>query len=85
MPYSAVFSKEIQHIFKKLRKKDRANYSRLQQTVYKILENPEAGKPLRYDLKNFRRIHVGSFVLLYEVRDEAIFFADYQHHDTVYK
>lgn len=83
MLYRAVFSKEIQGVFRRLRK-DKALYRRLQTAVDKILLNPEFGKPLRYDLKNYRRVHVGSYVLVYEVRDGVVFFVDYQHHDVVY-
>ena len=84
MRYRAVFSKEVTRVLRKL-KKDRVTFQRVQRAIEKILKEPELGKPLRYDLKHHRREPVGSFVLVYEIRGGTIFFADYDHHDRVYK
>ncbi len=85
MRYRAVFSKEVTRALGKLKKKDRPTFRRVERLIEKVLEHPELGKPLRYDLKNHRRESVGSFVLVYEFRGDTILFADYDHHDNVYR
>lgn len=64
--HRAIFSKNIQRVLKILRGKDVSLHRWLHREIEKVLRNPEIGKPLRYDLKNHRRVHVGSFVLVYE-------------------
>lgn len=85
MRYRAVFSKEVKYTLRKLKKKDQATFRRVERAIEKILEHPELGKPLRYDLKHYRREPVGSFVLIYEVRGDTVYFTDYRHHNVVYK
>jgi addiction module RelE/StbE family toxin len=54
--------------------------------IEQILENPYHYKPLRGDHHGSRRVHIGSFVLVYEVReyDKTVLILDYEHHDKVY-
>jgi len=85
MRYSAVFSKEVTHALRKLKKKDRATFRRVERAIEKILEHPELDKPLRYDLKHHRREPVGSFVLVYVLQGDTIFLVDYDHHNRIYK
>ncbi len=55
--------------------------------ILQIAGNPEMGKPLRNVLKGRRRVHVGHFVLLYEVdeKNKRVIFLDFEHHDRAYK
>lgn len=54
--------------------------------VTKILRDPTVGKPLRYDLKGNRRVHIaGPFVLVYEIVNTEIRLLDFDHHDKIYK
>jgi mRNA-degrading endonuclease RelE of RelBE toxin-antitoxin system len=69
-----------------LRYRDDKNFlRRIESQVGKILREPAIGKPLRYTLKNRRRVHVGSFVLVYEFSNGELRFLDFDHHDKVYK
>jgi len=43
------------------------------------------GKPLRNTLRNYRRVHVDPFVLLYEIRMLEVRLMDFDHHDKIYK
>jgi mRNA-degrading endonuclease RelE of RelBE toxin-antitoxin system len=55
--------------------------------IEEIAEDPHAYKPLRFPLPGLRRVHVGSFVLIFSI-DEArktIILEDYEHHDKVYR
>ncbi len=72
---------------KKLKKKDKPLYIRLQKKIVTIINNPLLGKPLRNILKNRRRVHVASFVLTYEIVEiqKEIRFLDFEHHNNVYK
>lgn len=72
---------------KKLKNKDKPLYSRLQRKIIGIIDNPLLGKPLRNVLKNRRRIHIGSFVLIYEIFEtqKEIRFLDFEHHNKAYK
>jgi len=58
----------------------------LERGITKLLRNPELGKPLRHTLRNYRRIHIeGSFVLLYEIKQNEVRLIDFDHHDRIYK
>jgi addiction module RelE/StbE family toxin len=78
---------KVDRTFKKLKKKDSAQFNALSRKVNEILENPQQFKPLRSLMQHMRRVHGGSFVLVYDV-DEArkvVTIRRYEHHDTAYK
>jgi addiction module RelE/StbE family toxin len=78
---------KVDRIFKKLQQKDRAQFEALSRKVREILINPQQFKPLRSPMQHMRRVHVGSFVLVYDT-DEArkvVTIRRYEHHDTVYE
>jgi YafQ family addiction module toxin component len=79
------FSLNFEEILKKLAKKDKKTLKEIERQVFKIINNPLVGKPLRNVLKNYRRIHIGHFVLVYKVDQKDLVFVDYDHHDKVYK
>ncbi len=85
--YSLEVVEKVDRIFKKLRKKDLAQFEALSRKVNEVLENPQQFKPLRSPMQHMRRVHVGSFVLVYDI-DEArkvVTIRRYEHHDTVYR
>lgn len=67
------------------KKKDKSFFLRLIDQTDKIIQNPFLGKPLRYSYKNNRRVHIGSFVLVYEFYNNVLRFIDFDHHDKIYK
>jgi YafQ family addiction module toxin component len=78
---------KVDRIFKKLKKKDSAQFEALSKKISEILDNPQQFKPLRSPMQHMRRVHVGSFVVVYDV-DEArkvVTIRRYEHHDVVYK
>lgn len=79
------FSSEFQKVLKKISKKDKIVIKQIEDQILKIISNPTAGKPLRNVLKNYRRVHIGPFVLVYKITETEIVFMDYDHHDRVYK
>lgn len=82
---NVVFSIEFVKILEKMAKKDKPGVKNIEEQVYKIAANPIIGKPLRNVLKNYRRVHIGSFVLIYKIESDEVTFMDYDHHDRIYK
>ena len=80
-----VYSTEIERILISWKKKDKAVFEQVHDAIGKILRKPFVGKPLRYAMKNRRRVHIGSFVLVYEFHNGDLRFLDFDHHDRVYK
>jgi len=80
-----IFSLEFKKILEKMTKKDKSGLKKIESQVYKIISNPLIGKPLRNVMKNYRRVHIESFVLVYKIENEEITFMDYDHHDRIYK
>ena len=78
---------KVDQIFKKLQKKDATQFEALTRKVSEILENPHQFKPLKNPMQHMRRVHVGSFVMVYDI-DEVrmvVTVRRYEHHDNVYK
>jgi YafQ family addiction module toxin component len=85
--YSLEVVQSVDKIFKRLQRKDAVQFEAISKKVNEILEDPHQFKPLRTPMQHMRRVHVGSFVLIYDV-DEArrvVTVRRYEHHDTVYK
>lgn len=80
-----VYAPEFERALIKLSRKDRELFEKLTGQMEKILRIPYIGKPLRYSLKNRRRVHVGSFVSVYEFHKGELRFIDFDHHDKIYK
>lgn len=87
MTYKVIAHPRVRKEFKKLYKKDKVRYAYLKKRITILAEKPEVGKPLRNVLKGKWRIHIGSFVLIYEIDEKhnRIMLLDFEHHDNVYK
>lgn len=89
MPRSYKTSKNFDRILAKLQKKDKQLYENLLNKMNEILNNSdiEHYKNLRYDLKEFKRAHIGHFVLVFKFDklNNVILFSDFDHHDNIYK
>ena len=85
--YSLEVVEKVDRVFKKLRKKDLGQFEALSRKLNEILENPQKFKPLRSPMQHMRRVHVGSFVLVYDIDEtkKIVTLRRYEHHDTVYK
>lgn len=82
---SIVHSAPFEVALKRLKKKDSELFKQVNNQILKIIREPNVGKPLRYSLKNRRRLHVGSFIIVYEFLGGELRFIDFDHHDKIYK
>jgi YafQ family addiction module toxin component len=73
----------------KLSKRDKPIYKAVIGKIDEILncEDPGHYKNLAYDMKDFKRVHIGSFILVFKVDNEnkLIIFEDFKHHDDMYR
>ncbi len=86
--YLAVYTENITKKIIKLKNKDPKHYKILLRKIYKIRANPEHEyKNLHYNMKGQKRVHIGHFVLTFEIDydKKAILFDDYDHHDRIYE
>ncbi|MFH1636848.1 MAG: type II toxin-antitoxin system RelE/ParE family toxin [Candidatus Woesearchaeota archaeon] len=82
-------SEKLKKILKKIFKKDKVRYEAALRKINEILnsEDPDHYKNLRYNMKEFKRVHIDShFVLIFKINktEKTIKFYDLQHHDTIY-
>ncbi len=85
--YSLEVVEKVDKIFSKLQKKDPVQFEVLAKKVSEILQNPYQFKPLKAPMQQMRRVHVGSFVLVYDINEvrKVVTIRRYEHHDFVYK
>jgi len=53
--------------------------------INKIINNPNVGKPLRYNLKGERTIYVKPYRLTYAVEGDKLYLLKFKHRKHVYK
>lgn len=85
--YNLEVRESVDRIFSKLAKKDRVSFEYVNKKIKEILENPQHFKPLRAPMQNYRRVHIGNFVLIYSIEEnrKTVIIEKYEHHDDVYK
>jgi YafQ family addiction module toxin component len=79
--------KHVDEIFKKLTKKNPKQMDLITKKLQEILINPHRFKPLHFPFTGKRRVHFGSYVLIFSIDEErkTVIFEDYDHHDRIYK
>ena len=86
--YRYKISKHLEKIINKLSKKDVNLYNSLLNKIKEVINSSDIDhyKNLRYELKEYKRVHVGSFVLIfrYDKENNIILFQDFDHHDNIY-
>lgn len=85
--YTYEIKKKLAKKLKKMAEKDPARYTEVFNKILLVAENPLIGKPLRNILKGKRRVHIGPFVLIYEIceNENKILFLEMEHHDEAYR
>jgi len=87
--YKFKIEDELAKILTKLKKKDNPQYNKIRNKIKEVVNsnNIDHYKNLRNDLKDYKRAHIGSFVILFRFDrlEDKIYFVYYNHHDNVYK
>ncbi len=84
--YSLELEEEVYKTFKKIGKKDKTQLEAITKKIQQVLLDPLQFKPLKHPLGGLRRVHIGSFVLIYEVIEnpKTVRVIKYKHHDEAY-
>ncbi len=89
MLYNYKTSKNLDRILKKLFRKDKGTYEQIIKKIKEVInsQNVEHYKNLRYNLSDYKRVHIGHFVLVFKFNktENLIEFSDFDHHDNIYK
>ena len=89
MKFTLIFSENLKKKIVILKQKDKKTYETLRKKILQIAScdrhSIEHYKNLRGNLSDFRRVHIGSFVLIFRVVDDTIAFEEFEHHDNIYK
>ncbi len=85
--YSLEISESLKKEFIKIAKKNSTLKIVLDKKIKEILEEPHHYKPMHPPLQNKYRVHIGSFVLLFEINknEKIVRLIDFDHHDNIYK
>jgi len=84
--YVIEIRKEVERVLQKLAKKDKISLIYISKKIKEIRENPYHFKPLKKPMQNYRRVHIGNYVLIYSINEnkKSIIIEKYKHHDEVY-
>ena len=69
---------------KEFRKADNSIKEKAVKQINKIIQNPDTGKPLRYDLKGERTVYVKPYRIIYSFFNNTINFLRFEHRGGVY-
>ena len=83
MDYLEILSKPFLNDVKDI-KKDKILLERLHKKIDEILDNPEHYPLKKYELKGKRAAHIGSFVVVFEIKGNEVIFLKFKHHDYAY-
>ena len=84
--YSIEVSELADKKFYKIANKNKALFEAINKKLEDIKRNPEHFKPLRYSMRNIRRVHFGHFVMIFEIdyHRGVVRILDFDHHDKIY-
>ncbi|MBI2185479.1 MAG: type II toxin-antitoxin system RelE/ParE family toxin [Thaumarchaeota archaeon] len=85
--YALEIRKHVDRTFRKLAKKNPTQMEAISQKIQEILDDPHAFKPMHFPLAGKRRVHFGSFVLLFSIDEQrkTVVLEDYEHHCQIYR
>ena len=84
MEYEVKRDKQFVKSMKKLKKKNKILFQRINKKIVEIIQNPHRFKHLRNVLTGYSRIQFGSFVLVFKIKGNIIKFISLDHHDKAY-
>lgn len=87
--YNYDYSDKLKKILEKLSRKDKPLFEQVLRKINEVInsESVEHYKNLKYNLTEFKRVHIGHFVLVfkYDKNSNLISFEHFDHHDTIYR
>ncbi len=82
-------SGKLTRTLRMLKKKDPPLFRQVQKKINQIALCDETSiqhfKNLRGDRSDYKRVHIGSFVLTFQIKEDTIIFKRVTHHDKAYK
>ncbi|MEA3379022.1 MAG: hypothetical protein U9Q69_05305 [Nanoarchaeota archaeon] len=88
MSFKRKVSEKLKKSLKILKRKDKSTFIALDKKMRQIVSCDNLAivhfKNLRHDSSEYRRIQVGSFVLIFKVKGDTIIFEKFTHHDRAY-
>lgn len=76
---------DLDALLAKLCKKDKVLFEQILKKIEEIINSDvNHYKNLRKPLQNYKRVHIGHFVLLFKIEGETILFRYFDHHDRIY-
>jgi mRNA-degrading endonuclease RelE of RelBE toxin-antitoxin system len=89
MSFRIIISDDLRKTLVILKRKDKAMFEMVEKKILQIASLDPVSirhfKNLRSPLSDFKRIHLGSFVLLFRVQANTIIFDSFEHHDEIYQ
>ena len=58
---------------------------KIKNNIVKVIEKPDIGKPLRYELHGEKSIRIGPYRMIYSVEKDTLFLLRFEHRKKVYK
>lgn len=89
MSFRIIISDDLRKTLVILKRKDKIMFEIVEKKMVQIASLDSVSiqhfKNLRSPLSDFKRIHLGSFVLLFRVQANDIIFDAFEHHDKIYQ
>lgn len=84
--YAKDIEEKLDKALERLRRRDPELFRALDKKIEEILANPYHYKPLKKPMQNCRRVHIGKFVLVFQVNEaeKVVEFLRFRHHDDAY-
>ncbi|MFH1399726.1 MAG: type II toxin-antitoxin system RelE/ParE family toxin [Candidatus Woesearchaeota archaeon] len=85
--YEVMVRPDLDKVFEKLSRRDHKQMLIIDKKVGEIRENPHRYKNLKKPLQDFKRVHIGHFVLLFSVdeKNKMVILENFKHHDEIYR
>jgi len=80
---NVIWTEKFERELKKI--KDKALKERVKKQVQKILEKPEAGKTLKFELMGERSLYISPYQLIYAVKGDTLYLLRFEHRKIVYR
>jgi mRNA-degrading endonuclease RelE of RelBE toxin-antitoxin system len=89
MSFRIIISDDLRKTLVILKRKDKTMFQMVEKKILQIASLDSISlqhfKNLRSPLSDFKRVHLGSYVLLFHVQANSIIFDAFEHHDKIYQ